>query len=156
MNPTRWQQLLFNLRTRSPLRSRLRKLWYRLCGMQIGPNTSIAPISVTWPHLLRLWDCRIEPGVIFHITADSALSPVDNDHLIQPVGIPIFEKGLEGEIVIGENVWLGSNVIVLKGITIGAGAIVGAGAVVTKSIPPDEIWAGVPAKKISQRPPAGH
>jgi acetyltransferase-like isoleucine patch superfamily enzyme len=160
--------------------------------MQIGPSTSIGPITVTWPHLLRLWNCRIEPGAVFHITADSALAPaviiesgtyigrncefnimrritigpgcliasgckfVDHDHRIQPVGIPILEKGLEAEIFIGENVWLGSNVIVLKGITIGPGAIVGAGAVVTKSIPPNEIWAGVPAKKISQRPPAGH
>jgi acetyltransferase-like isoleucine patch superfamily enzyme len=54
-------------------------------------------------------------------------------------------------IKIGEDVWLGCNVIVLKGVEIGNGAIVAAGAVVTKSISSNEIWAGVPAKKIRDR-----
>ena len=52
---------------------------------------------------------------------------------------------------IGNDVWLGLNVIVKKGVVIGDGAIVGAGSVVTKNIPPYEIWAGVPAKKIKER-----
>lgn len=43
---------------------------------------------------------------------------------------------------------VGSGVTVLCGVTIGMGAIVGAGSVVTKSIPPNEIWAGNPAKFI--------
>ncbi|MGA0556479.1 acyltransferase [Larkinella sp. VNQ87] len=54
-------------------------------------------------------------------------------------------------ILIGDDVWLGCNVIVLMGVEIGNGAIVGAGAVVTKSILPNEVWAGVPARKIGQR-----
>ena len=41
--------------------------------------------------------------------------------------------------------------IVLKGVTIGNGAVIGAAAVVTRNIPPFEIWAGVPAKKIGAR-----
>ncbi len=62
---------------------------------------------------------------------------------IQPCyGIPIF---------IEDNVWLGANTIVLKGVHIGTGAVVGAGSVVTKSIPSNEIWAGIPARKIGQR-----
>jgi acetyltransferase-like isoleucine patch superfamily enzyme len=51
-------------------------------------------------------------------------------------------------IFIDENVWLGSGVTVLPGCTIGKNSIIGAGSVVTKSIPSNEIWAGVPAKKI--------
>ena len=57
----------------------------------------------------------------------------------------------EKAINIGEDVWLGCNVIVLKGVTIGKGAIVGASSLVNKSIPPYEIWGGVPAKKIGER-----
>ena len=60
--------------------------------------------------------------------------------------------GREEKIVIGRDAWLGANVIVLRGVTVGAGAIVAAGAVVTKSIPADEIWAGVPARRIGMRP----
>ena len=56
-------------------------------------------------------------------------------------------------IELGPDCWLGVNVVVMKGVRIGEGAIVGAGAVVTKSIPPHEIWAGVPAKKIGIREP---
>jgi len=51
-------------------------------------------------------------------------------------------------IVIGNDVFVGANTIILKGVTIGDRAIIGAGSVVTKSIPPDEIWAGNPAKFI--------
>lgn len=54
-------------------------------------------------------------------------------------------------LIIGSDVWIGSNVSILRGVNIGNGAVVGAGAVVTHSIPPYEIWAGVPAKKIGQR-----
>lgn len=53
--------------------------------------------------------------------------------------------------IIGHDVWLGCDVTVLAGVTIGNGAVVGAGAIVTQDIPPYEIWAGVPAKKISNR-----
>jgi acetyltransferase-like isoleucine patch superfamily enzyme len=52
---------------------------------------------------------------------------------------------------IGNDVWIGTNVIIKSGATIGDGAIIGAGSVVTKKIPPYEIWAGVPAKKIKDR-----
>jgi UDP-2-acetamido-3-amino-2,3-dideoxy-glucuronate N-acetyltransferase len=53
--------------------------------------------------------------------------------------------------VVSAGAKLGAGVTVLPGITIGEGALVGAGAVVTKSIPSGEIWAGVPAKKISRK-----
>jgi len=54
-------------------------------------------------------------------------------------------------IYIEEDVWFGCNVVVLKGVYIGKGAVIAAGAVVNKSIPPYEIWGGVPAKKIGVR-----
>lgn len=51
-------------------------------------------------------------------------------------------------IYIAENVWIGAGVTILPGCHIGKNSIVGAGSVVTKSIPNNEIWAGVPAQKI--------
>ncbi|HXJ71426.1 MAG TPA: acetyltransferase, partial [Candidatus Dormibacteraeota bacterium] len=41
--------------------------------------------------------------------------------------------------------------ILLAGVRIGRGAIVAAGAVVTREVPPYEIHAGVPARKIRDR-----
>ncbi len=47
-----------------------------------------------------------------------------------------------------EGASIGSNATILAGITVGARAIVGAGAVVTRSVPPDAIVAGVPARVV--------
>lgn len=55
------------------------------------------------------------------------------------------------QIKIGNDVWIGSHVMIMAGVSIGDGAIVAAGAVVTKSIPPYQIWGGVPAKFIKNR-----
>lgn len=51
-------------------------------------------------------------------------------------------------VIIGDDVFVGANTIILKGVEIGDRAVIGAGSVVTKNIPPDEIWAGNPAKFI--------
>lgn len=55
------------------------------------------------------------------------------------------------EIVVGDDVWIGTQCAILKGVTIGNGSIIGAGSVVNKSIPPNQIWAGVPARFIRNR-----
>lgn len=47
---------------------------------------------------------------------------------------------------IGNDVWIGAGVKVLGGVTIGNGCIVGAGSVVSRSLPPNSIAVGVPAK----------
>jgi acetyltransferase-like isoleucine patch superfamily enzyme len=55
------------------------------------------------------------------------------------------------DVIIDDDVWLGSGATVLMGVHIGQGAIVAAGAVVTRSVPENEIWAGIPAKRIGKR-----
>lgn len=76
---------------------------------------------------------------------------IDHDHGLDAARLIRIQEGLEQEIIIGEDVWIGANAVVLKGVNIGDGAVVAAGSVVTKSIPPYEIWGGVPAKKIRNR-----
>lgn len=86
-----------------------------------------------------------------HSNIASGCKFIDHDHGIKAGMLIGPQTPIVGEIILGEDVWLGCNVIVLKGICIGAGAVVAAGAVVTKSIPANEIWGGVPAKKIGTR-----
>lgn len=58
---------------------------------------------------------------------------------------------IERDIVIGNNVWIGYGTQVLGGVVIGDNSIIGAGSIVTKNIPDNEVWAGVPAKFIKKR-----
>ena len=185
------QQAGFVIRKRywKEFSSFFRKIVLRILGMQIGKNTNIPSLTITWPHQVDIGDnCIIEeltsfkfdgirkPGPCIKIGNDvfigtgcefnirksiligsnsliaSGCRFVDHDHGIEAGGLMRKQHGVEKEIVISENVWLGCNVVVLKGVIIGEGAVVAAGAVVNKSIPPNEIWGGVPAKKISVRP----
>lgn len=54
------------------------------------------------------------------------------------------------ETFIRKGASIGSSSTILCGVTVGENAIVGAGAVVTKSVPPNTIVAGVPAKIIKK------
>ena len=56
-----------------------------------------------------------------------------------------------GSVAIGDGVWIGTNTYIGPGITIGSNAVVGANSVVTRSIPGDEIWGGVPARLIRRK-----
>jgi acetyltransferase-like isoleucine patch superfamily enzyme len=53
-------------------------------------------------------------------------------------------------IRIGNDVWIGARAIVLKGVEIGDGAIIAAGAVVTRSVAPQALVAGNPARVIKE------
>ena len=79
---------------------------------------------------------------------------VDHDHGFSTRAIPIGKQidGIEAPIILEQDVWLGANVVVLKGVRIGQGAIIAAGSVVNKSIGAFEVWAGVPARKLYDRP----
>lgn len=54
------------------------------------------------------------------------------------------------KIVIEDNVFIGNNVTILKGVTIGKNSVIGSGSIVNKSIPPNSIASGFPAKVIKE------
>lgn len=87
-------------------------------------------------------DCLIASGCKF----------IDHDHGLTVDDGPMRTLPCPGEeIELEDDVWIGVNAVVLKGVSIGRGAVVAAGAVVTKSIPPYEIWGGIPARQIGSR-----
>ncbi|MEQ6340470.1 MAG: acyltransferase [Gammaproteobacteria bacterium] len=68
----------------------------------------------------------------------------------------LFCHAIEGRhfalsrIRVGDNVTIGATAVIMPGVSIGDGAIVSAGAVVLKDtqIGPNEVWGGVPAKRL--------
>jgi len=56
--------------------------------------------------------------------------------------------GTVSDIIVEDGVWIGANVTILQGVKVGHGSIIAAGSVVTKSIEPNCLYAGVPAKLI--------
>lgn len=56
------------------------------------------------------------------------------------------------DVSIGDKAWIGSNVTILPGVKIGEGAVCCAGCIVTHDVKPYDVVAGVPAKKVNERP----
>ncbi len=59
-----------------------------------------------------------------------------------------LDAGLIGKVTIHESCHFGSRTIILPNVEVGPRTIVGAGAVVARSLPPDTVCAGSPAKVI--------
>lgn len=77
---------------------------------------------------------------------------VTSTHNYQNKDMPIRKQGMyKKEIEIGSDVWVGARVMILPGVKIGNRSIIGANSVVTKDIPHDCIYGGVPAKFIKKR-----
>ena len=64
--------------------------------------------------------------------------------------IPGFDD-TNGNMIIGNDVWLGSGCLILSGLTVGDGAMVAARAVVTRDVEPYAIVGGNPARRIGWR-----
>jgi acetyltransferase-like isoleucine patch superfamily enzyme len=106
-------------------------------------------------------DCRIldHPRFVFgsepylvslgnHVTVTSGVRFVTHDG-----GVWVFrgehpDIDAFGPVKVGNNVFLGFNCIVMPNVTIGDNCVVGAGSVVTKSILPNTVVAGSPARPI--------
>jgi sugar O-acyltransferase (sialic acid O-acetyltransferase NeuD family) len=56
---------------------------------------------------------------------------------------------LAGTVTVERGAYLGAGSLIRERLTVGAGAVVGMGAVVTRSVPPGEVWAGVPARSLA-------
>ena len=110
--------------------------------VEIGSGVSIAAYVHIWG------SGGVAIGERTMIGAHSAISAVTHDYTVADMYRSVVVK----PVSIGRDVWIGSNATVLPGVTIGDGAVVGAGAVVTADVPPYTIVAGVPARRIGERP----
>ena len=110
---------------------------------RIGRNCKISSHSFICEGVTIDDNCFIGHGVVF-INDNYPKSVNSNDELET-------EEDWKNRLVTTKiecNVTIGSNTTILGDVTIGEGSLIGAGSVVTRSIPPFQVWAGNPAKKL--------
>ncbi|MCJ2106768.1 CatB-related O-acetyltransferase [Methylobacterium sp. E-041] len=110
--------------------------WGEDAGLSIGRYCSIAGgVSIMLGGNHRTdWVTTFPFGVLDPAAAAHTGHPVTN-----------------GDVHIGNDVWLGDSCRILSGVTVGDGACVATGALVTRNVPPYAIVGGVPARVIRLR-----
>ena len=113
------------------------------CYLDIGSQTTIENaqffIAEDGMSIIVGSDCMLSDGIRFYTT--------DGHTIVDSI---LNQRINHAAKIVGNHVWIGSDARILKGVVIGDNSIIAAGAVVTKSIPPNSIAAGVPAKVIRQ------
>lgn len=141
----------------------IRRFVYKALGAEIGKNV-VFHFRTEIRGIHRL---KIGAGTIIGdnalLAAQRGLTIGENVNLSSNVSIysgehdhrdPYFRSTPEKTrpITIGDRVWIGSNAIILTGVNIGEGAVCCAGCVVTKDVEPFAVVAGIPARKVNERP----
>lgn len=138
----------------------VRNFLYRLCGMKIGKNSLVyGGAEVRRPEWVEIGDgsivgnraildgrLGIKIGCNVNISTGVWIWTVQHDHKDPKFG------DVGGKVTVCDHAWLSCRSIILPGVTIGEGAVVAAGAVVVKDVEAYSVVAGIPAKKIADRP----
>ncbi|MDQ5951499.1 MAG: hypothetical protein QG639_780 [Patescibacteria group bacterium] len=144
-----------------------RRFFYRVAGITIGKGSTVHMMARIYDprHIsigedtiigekasldgrMQLKDSKGGLEIGSHVDIASDVMIWTSEHDIMDPSM----KTIEEKVVIEDYVFIGPRSIVLPGVTIGKGAVIAAGAIVTKSVEPLAIMAGVPAKKIAERP----
>lgn len=142
----------------------IRHLFYTMGGVKMGKNVIFHwRTEIRRPDMLSIGDgCIIGDNAILdarqgltfgrnvNLSSNVSIYTLQHDHRDPNFACNQDKKKMSVEI--DDRVWLGSNVIVLPGVHIGEGAVCCAGCVVTKDVEPYAVVAGIPAKKVSERP----
>lgn len=107
----------------------------------IGKSTGISNCCIVAQSKVEIGDrVYIGGGVRIYDNDFHAISA--DQRINHPENIP------SKAVFINTQAFIGGHSLILKGVTIGKNSVIGAGSVVTKDVGDNEIWAGVPAKKI--------
>ena len=97
------------------------------------------------------FDLSAEIAIGRNVKVGSGVSFVTTHH---DIGQPNLRCGEAAPrpISVGDGAWIGTNALILGGCCVGNGAVVAAGAVVTKDVPPNTLFGGVPARHLRDLP----
>lgn len=115
-----------------------------LGGVRIGDNVEIGALNVIVKGTLE--DTIIESNV----KIDDHVFIAHNCNIGENTLI-IAGAEISGSVCIGKNVWIAPQAAIINQVAIGDSALIGIGAIVTRSVDPNTIVAGNPAKALRKR-----
>ncbi len=118
----------------------IRMIFLKASGVKVGNGTMIsmgAKIDLRRGNIVIGDDCFITYGSVI-LSHDRARMHI---HLGDPG---------QGDVRIGNGVFVGVNAVILPGVTIGDNSVIGAGAVVAKNVPSGVVVAGNPSRVIRE------
>jgi acetyltransferase-like isoleucine patch superfamily enzyme len=139
-----WRRFRYGLKNVHPT-------FYMVAGAQVPPD--LVAKEYSFVNVGCVLGAGVELGRYVMLAPNVGI--VGADHRTDVPGMPVIFAGRPQlkRTVIEDDAWIGYGAIIMQGVRVGRGAIVAAGAIVTKDVPPYEIHAGIPAKKIGERFP---
>jgi chloramphenicol O-acetyltransferase type B len=132
--------------------------WVKYEGfIRVMSHTSFAKMCIRLGHNVQFGNyCNIASNVLIGNNVLVAgrvcfVGRMDHDYTVPGQLIWDGSRKDDGVTVVEDDVWIGHGCTVIAGVTIGRGSVIAAGSLVNRSIPPCEIWGGVPAKKLKDR-----
>ncbi|WP_156640310.1 NeuD/PglB/VioB family sugar acetyltransferase [Bosea sp. PAMC 26642] len=130
-----------------------------LCEIALKPLSLIHERAFIEPTSEVGVGCHVMPFVVVHkfskigeYTILNTNCTIDHECVIGRGVHVMGSAAVAGRVEVSDFASIGTNATILPDLKIGEGAVVGAGAVVTRNVDPYDVVAGVPAKKISERP----
>jgi sugar O-acyltransferase (sialic acid O-acetyltransferase NeuD family) len=115
----------------------------------VHPSAAISASSQIGPGCVLL-ACVVLTSAV-QIGAHVSIMPhvtLTHDDVVEDFATLASGVCLGGRVRVGQCAYVGSGALIREDRAVGDGALVGMGAVVTVDIPPQEVWAGVPARRL--------
>ena len=111
--------------------------------VEVVPSVSIGVGSVITKGCVMTSQVAVGRHVVMMPNVVLTHDDVVDDYVTFGAGVCVA-----GGVLIEEGAYIGSSSAVREGLTVGARAMVGMGAVVTRNIPAETTWVGVPARQL--------